>query len=115
MADFDYDKLDPGIREFVRWLNVTGYKTSDSGDGVSKVGVMGAEDLIDVPHAIVVDGWANSTHGLQEVSTWLWFAMQKVGFNEAQDVHIDFQSSPIDHVETITVWGSALYNWKPPT
>ena len=35
-ADFDYESLDPGVREFVRWLHRYGYKTTDSGDGVSK-------------------------------------------------------------------------------
>lgn len=33
---FGYDKLDPGVREFVRFLREHGYVTTDSGDGVSK-------------------------------------------------------------------------------
>lgn len=32
----DYDHLDPGIRDVVRLLNDAGFKTTDSGDGVSK-------------------------------------------------------------------------------
>jgi hypothetical protein len=32
----DYDALDPGIRETVRWLRRLGWETTDSGDGVSK-------------------------------------------------------------------------------
>lgn len=32
----DYEALDPGIRETVRWLNAEGFETSDSGDGHSK-------------------------------------------------------------------------------
>lgn len=36
MSDIDYDSLDPGIRETVRWLRGIGMPTCDSGDGVSK-------------------------------------------------------------------------------
>lgn len=32
----DLAELDPGIREFVRFLRMHGFDTSDSGDGVSK-------------------------------------------------------------------------------
>ena len=31
----DYDELDPGIRETVRWLRAMGFDTCDSGDGKS--------------------------------------------------------------------------------
>lgn len=31
--DIDYDALDPGIRETVRWLRGYGFDTCDSGDG----------------------------------------------------------------------------------
>lgn len=34
--ELDYDKLDPGIRETVRWLRSLGFETVDSGDGVTK-------------------------------------------------------------------------------
>ncbi len=33
----NYDELDPGIRETVRWLNDHMYRTTDSGDGVTKL------------------------------------------------------------------------------
>ena len=32
----NYDDLDPGIRETVRWLHGHGFLTCDSGDGMSK-------------------------------------------------------------------------------
>lgn len=32
---FDYDSLNPGIRETVRFLRERGYQTCDSGDGVT--------------------------------------------------------------------------------
>ena len=31
----DYDELNPGIRETVRWLTDLGFETTDSGDGVT--------------------------------------------------------------------------------
>ena len=31
--DVDYDELNPGIRETVRWLRSLGFETIDSGDG----------------------------------------------------------------------------------
>lgn len=34
--DINYDELDPGIRETVRWLRSLEFETTDSGDGVTK-------------------------------------------------------------------------------
>jgi hypothetical protein len=39
MDGIDYESIDPGIRETVRWLRTLGYETTDSGDGRSKVGM----------------------------------------------------------------------------
>ena len=36
MKQFNYNNLDPGIRDLVRDLNTRGFITTDSGDGVSK-------------------------------------------------------------------------------
>jgi hypothetical protein len=33
VKDFDYEQLDPGIRETVRYLHGCGFITTDSGDG----------------------------------------------------------------------------------
>jgi hypothetical protein len=33
VKDFDYEQLDPGIRETVRYLHGCGFITADSGDG----------------------------------------------------------------------------------
>jgi hypothetical protein len=40
----NYNKLDPGIRNVVRLLHYWGYKTTDSGDGVTK---------LDFPHVVL--------------------------------------------------------------
>ena len=48
-----YDDIDPGIREVVRWVNSLGFETTDSGDGVSKLGTM--ECALDVPHVHIIE------------------------------------------------------------
>ena len=53
MKDFDYDKLDPGIRFTVKWLHERGFTTTDSGDG-SKAGEM--EGALDIPHVAIKPG-----------------------------------------------------------
>lgn len=35
-SDLSKEELDPGIRRLVVWLNSLGFKTTDSGDGVTK-------------------------------------------------------------------------------
>jgi hypothetical protein len=51
MNDIDYDLLDPGIREVVRWLRDNGFETTDSGDGKSKPA---DERVLDYPHVFMV-------------------------------------------------------------
>lgn len=55
MREVDYDKLDPGIRACVRALNLAGFETADSGDGVSKAaqGLVPGEDFITRPHVVI--------------------------------------------------------------
>lgn len=48
----NYDDLDPGIRGVVRFLNLNGFRTTDSGDGVSKAG--SGQDFDPVPHVHMV-------------------------------------------------------------
>ena len=47
---FNYDRLDPGIRDTVRLLREAGFETTDSGDGVSKPPLPG---VIPFPHVVV--------------------------------------------------------------
>lgn len=51
MSGFDYDELDPGIREVVRLLRAHGLHTCDSGDGVTKLGEMGC--ALPYPNVVV--------------------------------------------------------------
>lgn len=45
------DALDPGIRQVVLLLRSWGFKTTDSGDGVTKVGIM--ECAMPIPHVVI--------------------------------------------------------------
>lgn len=59
MQGFDYEQLDPGIRDAVRWFHDLGYETTDSGDGVTK-----APDpscVMPWPHVCVVLGSSTKT------------------------------------------------------
>lgn len=49
----DYEGLDPGIRETVRWLVANGFATTDSGDGVSKNPAI-YEDVLEYPHVFML-------------------------------------------------------------
>lgn len=46
-----YDELDPGIREVVRVMRDNGFRTTDSGDGVSKPADHRA---LNIPHVFAV-------------------------------------------------------------
>jgi len=49
----NYDDLDPGIREMVRWLRTLGFNTTDSGDGVTKKEAIADGDALDMPHVAI--------------------------------------------------------------
>lgn len=49
----DYDALDPGIRETVRWLVGHDFEPTDSGDGVSKLGTAAEGCALDFPHVFM--------------------------------------------------------------
>lgn len=55
----DFDKLDPGIHEVVRWLVSKNFKPTDSGDGRFKLEHGWSEDeVIPYPHVhMVADKW----------------------------------------------------------
>lgn len=56
MIGLNWDALDPGIRETVRFLRERDFETTDSGDGVTKL-VDGDDDdgaILDVPHVWMV-------------------------------------------------------------
>lgn len=53
---FNYDQLDPGIRDIVKLLHDNGFDTTDSGDGISKSKDGWPEnEIIPYPHVFCVD------------------------------------------------------------
>lgn len=56
-----YEELDPGVRETVRRLRAAGFRTTDSGDGVSKLAAgWPEEEIILRPHVFIsVDHWSD--------------------------------------------------------
>lgn len=48
-----YDDIDPGIREVVIALNGSGFRTSDSGDGVSKKGTPLEGCMMETPNVVM--------------------------------------------------------------
>ena len=67
----NYNELDPGIRPHVRALNDAGFRTTDSGDGVSKIGTEGEECML--PFANVIcplendDTWRDKAWAIKAV------------------------------------------------
>lgn len=49
LTEEDYAQLDPGIRELVRFLVGHRFRTTDSGDGISKL-VDFSDEALDIPH-----------------------------------------------------------------
>lgn len=56
MDDIDYEDLDPGIRQTVRWFRAHGFSTTDSGDGVSKAEELADDEgcALNYPHVVIV-------------------------------------------------------------
>jgi hypothetical protein len=49
----NYNALDPGIRETVKWLRGHFFQTTDSGDGVSKAELIASGYALDFPHVMM--------------------------------------------------------------
>lgn len=52
MKDFDYEQLDPGIRDLVRAVHAAGFETTDSGDGVTKKEWIESGEAMPFPHIV---------------------------------------------------------------
>ena len=48
-----WDDLDPGITDVVRLLFLSGFRTTDSGDGIYKLGGPQEDTMLKVPHVVV--------------------------------------------------------------
>lgn len=107
MSDIDYDALDPGIREAVRWLRGLGYWTTDSGDGVTKPA---EEQSVDGPHVSIVIPWVDRDRPI-EFTNWLWKAIVK-RLGHEPDLDVQAMYNPADQSTIILVCGNALFNMQ---
>lgn len=102
-AEFDIERIDPGIRRLVAWLRSLGYKTTDSGDGVSKtldVFAQDAEqDALDFAHVHISIGLDNN---LSWQADKLHRLMKAAGITEGQ---VQVTYSPNDGIATLSVFG----------
>lgn len=53
MNDYKFEELDYGIRYTVRWLQDHNFKTTDSGDGISKKAAIADGEALDYPHVFM--------------------------------------------------------------
>lgn len=97
MDDIDYESLDVGIRETVRWVRTLGLNTCDSGDGVSKLDSM--DGVLTVPHVAAISTRSEMYYhcGI------LWSALEKLGLQELAQVQGTY--SPSDEQCVITLIG----------
>lgn len=95
-TDQDYNELDKGIRDTVRFLHEKGYHTTDSGDGMSKSGIP-YEDFLPFPHVVIMPEMAS---GMMSTAHDLWEDLQATGL-DVSGVQIEATYSPVDKVATI--------------
>lgn len=118
MEDIDYDDLDSGIRETVRWLRGAGFDTRDSGDGVSKFSngygkpgeppITDREALLecgvqDVPHVMIVtpkDGLVREAERLLRLLRARAIRVVPVGYGEeGEEVSIQAMFDPAGNLD----------------
>jgi hypothetical protein len=98
MSTFDYTKLDPGIRETVRLVHEMGFRTTDSGDGVTKLADM--ECALDFPHVVI----AASKTSLVKDAEKLHRELEKCGL-AFMSINIEAVWHPIPRVAIIMLSG----------
>lgn len=92
----DPDKLDPGIRRTVLWLNDRGFRTTDSGDGVTKNQDDHYPCALPVPHVfmyVAPDRMVADSHLLLD-------ALVAAGLDPGESVVVSGQEMPAWSVET---------------
>lgn len=116
MNPFNYEQLDPGIRETVRFFHEHDFITCDSGDGVSKLeaGEMMDDDyssFMDVPHVVIVA----APFALVDVADRVATVLSKVGIkltpatpegmDDGSQVVVEASYSPNDGHAVVVVTG----------
>jgi hypothetical protein len=110
--NIDYDALDPGIRDTVRRLNILGFETTDSGDGVSKLAAgHPADEILNIPHVFI----RCSPRDLADVADRLKRDLERNGFCVEPVGHsgiwIQGTLDPADETATIMLAGVTDAAW----
>ncbi len=92
--------LDPGIRKTVEWLNECGFETTDSGDGVSKVGMECALDVPNVFMEVTPDSMVEEARRLHAL-----LQDRGVDFGQYADASIQASFDPVDGSSILELYG----------
>ena len=91
------EELDPGIRNVVKFISDMGYHTTDSGDGVTKVG----EGVLPFPHVVVT---VPSDRLIRDCNT-IMCELEAMEFGDEIEYGVEGSYCPHVRVATIMVWG----------
>jgi len=105
IEEFNY-RLDPGIRQVVRWLRRIGYKTTDSGDGVSKPA---DERTYDVPHVVIRIEEKRTSEGFR----WEALELQKLCVEHClSKAVVEVHYSTADNIALLMLFPEGLYAYS---
>lgn len=102
MDSLDYEAIDPGIRETVRWLRrCLDGDTVDSGDGRSKVEAIAEGEALPYPHVMM--------RGTVDTADWLARAIKDMGValvengSEEPGAQVSFSYDPVNEVGIVAL------------
>lgn len=101
--DIDYEQLDPGIRNVVRFLRENGFETTDSGDG-SKAEAM--DCALDVPNVFCVVPKEVAFDEADRLQRLICEKLQvDAGALIAGGIAVELTYSPLDQVCVLSLFG----------
>lgn len=102
----NYDELDPGIRETVRWLRFYGFDTHDSGDGKTKLedGDTRCVETVANVHMAVAnpEEMVKECTRLRDLLKSRGVKLKEIGPNQAP--HIQGSYDPVRDAAIISLW-----------
>lgn len=106
MTEAEYNNLDPGIRNVVRFLRAWEFNTTDSGDGVSKVGTELEAEMIHRPHVVMTTDRATLLNEADRLVAVLGTqGIQVQAQHMSAGIHIQASYDPIDGICTLVLFG----------
>ena len=102
MSDVDYDMLNPGIRETVRWLRSLRFETVDSGDGETHEYECDRDEPYVVMHCYGHEELKENADGLMRALMDLGITVSPVGMGP---VYIQATYDPADGLAFIDLVG----------